>query len=65
MGDNKWAGLRSLNGLDFVNPPLNLTFYNYNSQCAFLHKRILHLYSHIILFVEYYNLNNTYLVQKI
>lgn len=32
MGDNRWAGLRSLNGLDFVNPPLNLILYNYNSQ---------------------------------
>lgn len=32
MGDNRWAGLRPLNGLDFVNPPLNLTFYNYNSE---------------------------------
>jgi len=35
MGDNRWAGLRSLNGLDFVNPPLDLTFYNYNSQHVF------------------------------
>jgi len=41
IGDNKWAGLRSLNGLDFVNPPLNLTFYNYNSQRALERKRIL------------------------
>lgn len=35
IGDNRWAELRSLNGLDFVNPPLNLTFSNYNSQHVF------------------------------
>lgn len=31
MGDRRCAGLRSLSGLDFVNPPLYVTLFNYIS----------------------------------
>lgn len=41
IGDNRWAGLRSLNGLDFVNPPLNLTFDHYNSQRALVKRHMI------------------------
>lgn len=50
MGDNRWAGLRSLNGLDFVNTPLYLTFYNYNSQRA-------RIYYNRVLYSVFYTLD--------